>query len=396
MSSNPSTKPREFYLVSVDIIQGVCVFFIVTFHTLLWWDPSIDTRWPNITNPAAIFMTIAQLVPPGLFFLYGFNIVNSLLRKKTRSERLDSRIRLLKRTIIFFLLAEVFEGLTALVNSPELILNYLLTWELFHLFSFSTFFLLCIFELSWKLESKRYKRPRQTSLLCFLVILILIIFVFILFHDYSMYKFQGFYVEVEIDSLIHRVLFEDGQAPIIPWLIFPVLGGFFASYLDLPHKNKENILEKSMVSIAGGLITLIIGGILLTQEGFVSPPFLYPASTSLVFISMAFYLIITFVMILIFDLYSIYSHPVIQRLVSPLALVGNILFTVYVIHNIGFIIPPQIKLIQIILSSETTALTAGFLYSLFFVLLARIWHKWKFKFSLEWLISKLQTLKWKP
>ena len=127
---NHKIKQEQFYLASVDILQGISLFFVVTFHTLLWWDHFIDSKWPNVSGVVSIFMATAMLIPPLFFFLYGFNVVNSLLRRITKSDRKQSRTRLLKRTFLFFLIAEFAEGSTAIVTNPEYFLNYLYNYSL--------------------------------------------------------------------------------------------------------------------------------------------------------------------------------------------------------------------------------------------------------------------------
>ena len=82
-------------------------------------------------------MTTALVVPPFFFFLYGFNITNSLLRKK-EYERRATRVLLLKKTIILLVVAEISQGVVGVIVSPEHLLNFLLTWELFHIFALST------------------------------------------------------------------------------------------------------------------------------------------------------------------------------------------------------------------------------------------------------------------
>ena len=173
-------------------------------------------------------------------------MVNSLLRRTTKSDRQQSRTKLLKLTLLFFLIAEFAEGSAALVTNPEFLLNFLLTWELFHLFSFSTIFLLVIFEFAWKLEEIKNYDLRKVSTGILMVILLLILATFLIFHDYTgSQDFEHMYVYLILNSVLTRIFFEYGQNPLIPWLIFPVIGGIMAIYLDLPHKPKSEVLKNS-------------------------------------------------------------------------------------------------------------------------------------------------------
>ena len=182
--SGQLVEENRFYLVTVDYLQGFSIIFFVIWHTLLWWDGNIDTNWPNIEIPVAIFMTIALVVPPFFFFLYAFNIVNSLL-KKDESERKETRIRFIKKTIIFFLIAELTQGFVGLIIAPEYLINFLLTWEIFHMFALTSLFILVVFEIAWQLEYRKQYNHRHIVIVISLLFLIGILVLFLLFHDYS-------------------------------------------------------------------------------------------------------------------------------------------------------------------------------------------------------------------
>ena len=87
MNKDLKTEQKRFYLATVDILQGVSIFLMIIGHVMLWWDPSIDSRWPDITLPAALIIAIALPAHPGFLFIYGFNVVNSLLRKEESERR---------------------------------------------------------------------------------------------------------------------------------------------------------------------------------------------------------------------------------------------------------------------------------------------------------------------
>ncbi len=395
MNNNLKTERKRFYLATVDILQGVSIFLMVVGHAMLWWDPSIDTKWPGITPFGSVFIGIALLAHPCFFFIYGFNVVNSLLRKE-ESERRETRHRLLKRTIIFFLVAEFCEGSAALVNSPEYMINFLLTWELFHMFALSTLVLLLVFEIAWQIDVKGYGNSKQVISVILLSFLLLITMTFLLIHDYSnKIGIQTFYVNLDINSILQRALFEYGQNPVIPFLSFPIVGGLLASILDLPQEQKNIISKKAKMVLPFGFLVFITGIIFGGVERYVSTPMLYPASSSFVFIAIGVFLLITTIMILMIDLKSLYLPQTTNKVFLPVILISKISLTIYIVHNIAFVIPAKSELIRVLIPSEAMIMIAGTLYSLFFVLVAYIWQKWNFKYSLEWMILHLQKAQWR-
>lgn len=397
MSINHKIKQELFYLASVDILQGISLYFVVTFHTLLWWDHFIDSKWPDVPFAISVFMATAMLIPPLYFFLYAFNVVNSLLRRKTKSDRQNSRTRLLKRTFLFFLIAEFGEGSTALVNNPEYLINFLLTWELFHLFSFSTIFLLGIFELAWKLEEIKNFDYRKVTAFMLSIILIGILGAFLLIHDYtSSQGFERMYIDLNIDSFLSRAIFEYGQNPLIPWLIFPVIGGITAIYLDLPHNSTSEVTKRSRFTLLVGILPVILGVWLLGTERYISTPVAYPASSSFLFIAIGVVILSTTLLILFIDLNTNkIHHQTAIKAFQPLILMSKITLTVFIVHNVAFIISPKLPILELLISSETAAMILGLLYSSFFILVAFIWQKWNFKYSLEWMIIQLQKSQWR-
>ncbi|MHA1542759.1 MAG: hypothetical protein ACTSQH_07265, partial [Candidatus Hodarchaeales archaeon] len=79
----------------------------------------------------------------------------------------------------------------------------------------------------------------------------------------------------------------------------------------------------------------------------------------------------------------------------PLVLLSKITLTVYLTHTFLYIIPPDLPLITSLIPNIYVIILFGFLYTVFFILLAIIWSKYKFKYSLEWLIWKFQKIKWR-
>jgi len=395
MSFTNNDMKRRFYIVTVDILQGISVFIMVMGHTGLWWDIELDIKWPNVPFLLWVLFTVALVVPPGFLFWYAFNTVNSLLRRTEATERLESRSRLIKRTIIFFAIAELGELVAGIIVSPKHWLNYLLTWELFHMFALSSFFLLLVFELAWVVESHGYINFKRTAIIVLSVILIIILSFFLIFHDYSRDYRMNLYVDLNIQSILQRIFFEEGQSPIIPWLAFPVTGGLLATFLDLPNENKNNIIKKSLLAITGGLFSLVVGILFLSIERYVSTPVLFPASSPLVFIAIGVHLLTTTGFLLILDLNSLYTRKKTKKLFLPIVLLSQITLTVYVVHNLAFVIPSDTPFMRALLPNADIVFIAGLLYSLVFVLIAFVWKKWDFKFSLEWILGRLQRTQWR-
>ncbi|MFX0182709.1 MAG: acyltransferase family protein [Candidatus Hodarchaeota archaeon] len=394
MEIKKNEKQKRFYLVTVDILQGISVFFMVMGHTGIWWDSELDTQWPNVPFFFWALITIALVVPPGFLFWYAFNTTNSLLRRHEKTERLHSRSRLLKRTIIFFLIAEFGELVASLAVSPRHWLNYLLTWELFHMFAFSTFFLLIIFELAWMIESRSTRNHKEVILVALSLCLIFVISFFLIFHDYSSSQIMPLYVDLNINSILQRIFFEQGQSPIIPWLAFPASGSLLASYLDLPNEDKDFIIRRALFALIGGFLVLLVGISFMRIERYVSTAVWYPASSPLVFIAIGIHILTTTGFILFLDLNTFYEHHEVNRLLLPVVLLSKITLTVYIVHNIAFAIPSEDPFVRTILPNVDIVLFAGFLYSLLFVIIAFIWQRRDYKYSVEWFLSRLQRAKW--
>ncbi|MHA1940881.1 MAG: hypothetical protein ACW97P_04055 [Candidatus Hodarchaeales archaeon] len=387
------TEPKKrFYIVTTDILQGFSIFFMVIGHTCLWWDGTLDEQWPNLPFAAWLLLVVAFLVPPGFIFWYTFNTVNSLLRRKNTSERLISRERLLKRTIIFFIIAEFAEVMAALVSGNQII-NYLLTWELFHMFALSTIFILVVIELAWYLEKKDIKNYNDIAIIEFLIALFIILLLYIIFHDYSPTRLIPHSVELNLDSIFQRIIIDYGQSPIIPYLGFSAAGGFLATYLNLPNDTIENIKRKSVIPIIFGALSFILGVLLLGIEEYTSPPVKDPISSNLVFIALGFHLMSVTGGILILDLKTLYGVPKFNKLFLPIVMVSQITLSVYLLHNIAFAIPPA--LVSDFVTTVEVAMLIGLLYTVFWIIIAFIWQRFRFKLSVEWIVVSAQRAKWK-
>ncbi len=393
-SKDQTVKKKPFYLVTTDIGMGFSVFLFVIGHTSLWWDQNLDSLWPNLPLPAWLLLIVAFLVPPGFLFWYTFNSANSLLRRKTETERHDSRQRLVKRTIIFFIVAEFGELITAIFLGNN-IWRYLVTWELFHMFSFSTIFILIIFELAWMFEKRGTGDYKKVAMIELLVVIAVVLSVYLVFHDYSQSRTIEHASELTLSSIFERIILDYGQAPIIPYLAFSSVGGLLALYLNLPNADKQTIPQKAIPVYIIGFISFVIGLLLLSVEIYTSPPVQSPISSNLVFISLGFHLITVTGGVILLDLDTLYGVPKISKIALPFVLISKISLTVYLLHNLAYGIPAESYLVETLVPTLELSMVVGLVYALFWVLLAFIWQKSRFKFSIEWIIVNMQKRPWR-
>ncbi|MFX1256071.1 MAG: hypothetical protein ACFFCZ_30970, partial [Promethearchaeota archaeon] len=252
-------------------------------------------------------------------------------------------------------------------------------------------FILFIFEIGWYLGGKTnlqdYLEHRQIVTILFVINLAVILVIFLIFHDYSMTKKVPLYVNLDIIKIARFALLDDGQCPMIPWLSFSLVGGLIASFLDLPNVNRGNSIKRAILVLLGGVLALGLGILFLNIEKFTQPAVLYPASSSFMFITIGILTIVIIVLICLIDLDSIYSHTKVNRLLYPFVIISNISLTVFFVHNGFFILDPSL------IQSEAIFFLVFTLYWLFFALVAFIWQRWQFKYSLEWIIMKFQNAK---
>lgn len=392
MNIGTKTTKKRFYLQTTDIFQGLAIFPMIIGHAGHWWDHSLAYQWPNLQPLSNIIIAVGFLVFPTFLFMYSFNTTNSLLRKEDVSSRREVRIRLVKRSVIFALFGFLAQLIQALLSRDKF-LNWLLTWHLFYMFALSTLFIFLLFEFIWWIE----KQTRQdVCTIAFFLSLTFVIGLFLLLHDYSVTVHVTEPVMLNINSILSNIFIDFGFCPILPWLSFSLAGGLTASFLDLPRASKKTILKKARFVLLGSILFIIIGWFFLSIERWVSTPVLYPASSSFVFSAIGLLVFFTTIMILLIDLDQMFSRKSINKLLLPFILLCKISLTVFIIHNIAFVINPALQLGNIrVFPDETSVIVAGTLYSLFFVLVAIIWQKWQFKYSLEWMIYKLQSAQWR-
>ena len=132
-----------------------------------------------------------------------------------------------KRVIILFFVGSFGQSIMALVVSPGEVINYILTWNFFHLFGFTTLVFLVVFEVVWWLEKQGYNS--QKILVSILTgILVILLVTFIIFHDYwDPVTAQHVILSAKLDlvDIIEHALIDYGTTPIIPWFSFGLMGG---------------------------------------------------------------------------------------------------------------------------------------------------------------------------
>ncbi|MFX1532961.1 MAG: hypothetical protein ACFFDI_01860 [Promethearchaeota archaeon] len=390
MDSKLNPKQRGLYLLSVDLLQGYLIILMVIGHGLLWWDHSLAIEWEK--NPLFLrcFWILFMLILPLFLSLYGFNHVNSLLRKVDVNSRREIRARGIKRSVIFFLIGFSAQGLMAIVTSPNKLLNFLVTWHIFHLFGLATIVYLLIFEIAWYVEARLsgFWKHWQFSLFITIGLLLLIIAIFLFSHDYSLTQQVTISAELNITSIFHHMVFENGGNPIIPWVCFPLIGGMMAIILNLPSANKNSVLKNGGFLLLLSVFCFFIGGVFLEVERYVQPVNSYPASSSFLFFTFSYLLSVPTIAILLLDLTERNPRKA-PIILYPLILLSKISLTVFFFHNVFFILDPSF------IPTEELLVLVMTLYSMFFILIAFIWQRWEFKFSLEWIIWKFQRVEWR-
>ncbi|MHA1945030.1 MAG: acyltransferase family protein [Candidatus Hodarchaeales archaeon] len=387
MEKIENRKKNPFYLVSIDILKGLAIFPMVIGHCLQWWDYSLVLNYVDSHIIIMLLISIGLMVFPLFLFIYGFNVCNSFLRRRNLKNQPEVRKKALKGALILFLFATFAQAIMTVVRSPNEWLklpNYIVSWHLFHLFAFSTLFLLLMWEvaiwISEKVDSTSLKVERA-----FLITLVgssvIVLFLYFFFHEYTKGQPVIFPVNLDILSILGHALLDIGSAGVIPWLFFSLTGGITASLLDLTNSEIETARKTTVLLLIGFLLVLILGFYTLTLEPFVSPALRVPSSYSHLFISTGVVGSLTMSLLFVFDLNKNLKVRNLQDLFSPIIVVSKITLTIFIIHPVIFILDPRI------IPSLELLLILTTIYSLLFVPIAYIWQKWDFKYSSEWFIQ---------
>jgi hypothetical protein len=415
MSSRTEATQKPFYIYSVDLAKGIVLFFMIFGHALLWYDRPRAYAWDKGTELFLLFsnagentlvffwlITIAFMVFPCFFYVYGFNAANSLIRQGPGADRAKVRSRSLRRAIILFIVGSFGQSIMALVvwltknmeGEFELI-NYILTWNFFHLFGFTSLSFLVIFEIVWWLENKGYNA--QQLLVSILVgVLASLLVIFVIFHDYwdpATAQHVVLSVKLDLADIIRHALIDYGTTPIIPWFSFGLMGGIVATALNLPDpESGKTASRKAVIFFVVGIIFYLIGAFFsLFIERNMSTPVEYPASTTFIFFTLGILTIFITSLLVIFDFdhVSFNYRTKLKQLLMPLAIFGQLSLTIYFIHNIVFGIP-----IDMMFFYQNDLLFFIFMtfYSILFVIIAVVWRKkLKFKYTIEWGIRKFTS-----
>ncbi|MFX1252368.1 MAG: hypothetical protein ACFFCZ_12255 [Promethearchaeota archaeon] len=401
MREKKNTQKQSFYLISVDVIQGFLLFIMMFGHGIHWWNKSILYIWDteayifsSVSSFGVFIITFFGNIGFPLFlFLYTFNTTNSLIRKDKISNRSKLRLRLINKSIIFAMFGFILQFLTAITIAPSNILNFLLSWHVFHMFAFSGIYLLFIFELSWWLEEKAhigaYLNHRLRLLILLTISLIVVLVIFLIFHDYSSTEEVALFPNLDLLDIFRFAFFDDGRYPVIPWLSFSLIGGIVASFLDLAHTERSTVGKRSILVVWTGILFLIPGFFFLNIEGFDQSHTFYRGTSSFVLITIGMLCLIPIVMLRLLDFKSIYSEKKVNKFLYPFVLISNITFTVYIVHNVFFILDSSF------VTSEIILYLIFIPYWFLFVIIAYIWRKWDYKYSFEWMIRKFQNFEWR-
>ena len=408
MSSRTESSDKPFYVYSIDLAKGIVLIPMIFGHALLWYDRTRSYAWDKGTklfllfsnsgeNTLVIFWfwTLCFMVFPCFFYVYGFNAANSLIRQGPGADRVKVRSRSLRRAIILFIVGSVGQSIMALVASPGEVINYILTWNFFHLFGFTSLSFLVIFEIVWLLEKRGYN-PQQLLVSILAGLLAILLILFIIFHDYwDPATAQRIILSTEIDiaDILRHALIDYGTTPIIPFFGFGLMGGIAATALNLPDpESSESASRKAVIFLIIGVIFYLVGAFFsLFIERNIATPVTYPASTTFIFFTLGVLNIFIMSLLIIFDFDHIAFkyRDQLKKLTMPLVIFGQLSLTIYFIHNIIFGIP-----IEMMFFYQKDLLFFIFMvfYSILFVIIAVVWRKkLKFKYSIEWYIRKFTS-----
>ncbi|UCG02527.1 MAG: acyltransferase family protein [Candidatus Heimdallarchaeota archaeon] len=408
MSSRTESSQKPFYVYSVDLAKGIVLFFMIFGHALLWYDRPRAYAWDKGTELFLLFsntgentlvffwlITIAFMVFPCFFYVYGFNAANSLLRQGPGADRAKVRSRSLRRAIVLFIVGSFGQSIMALIVSPGEVINYILTWNFFHLFGFTSLSFLVIFEVVWWLEKKGYDAQKLLVSILTGVLAVLLI-IFIIFHDYwDPATAQHIVLSTKLDlmDIIKHALIDYGTTPIIPWFSFGLMGGIAATALNLTDpESSQTANRKAAILLVVGAVFYIIGGFFsLFIERNMSTPVEYPASTTFIFFTLGILTIFITSLLIIFDFdhITLNFRTKLKQLLMPLVIFGQLSLTIYFIHNVIFGIPIKMMFFY---QNDLLFFIFMIFYSILFVIIAVVWRKkLKFKYTVEWGIRKFTS-----
>jgi hypothetical protein len=371
-----SSLPRRFHLITVDILQGIIVFPMISGHGLFWYAPDLALNYET----GGILVTLTMLV--GLFgipcyiFLNGFNQVNSFLRSPSINRR-----KMLKRILIFFVIATSLQIIVFLSRPPALLENFprfLVTWNFFHIFVFSTITLFVLWELALKLTEDRPARFFKVLRLLLGGSLIVITVLFLITYSFasSLIPIIPEPVPLDLVLILEYAILDVRSFGLIPWLSFPLAGAFLASILRLPEVNeREKTLQQLRIVILLSTIITLVGFLLLMDGIRLTSPVIDETSTyTLFFLSHGILLFTLSIGLLQIDMKE--PRPISSN--CWICNLGKVALSIYMVHSVLFLLDP------VLIPSDLVfwVIMAG--YTAFFIVLASLWQRRGFKYSLEW------------
>jgi len=386
----PEKIQNRKYLLSLDLLKGTAVLFMVIGHSIQWWNRSLANNYESSSFPIFIIISIGLIVFPLFLFIYGFNQANSLLHRSTAEEKGRIRNRVLRRAAIFTLLASLGQFVMWFVRTfPNLDLyilpRYLVHWHLFHFFAVIPVFFYFLWEITTYLNKIFIKQEisKIFTLVCILSAL-LVLLLFFIFHDYTLNRPIIFPVEFNAFSILEHIILDIGSAGLIPWLIFPLLGGISATFLNISSNITNNKAFRVKLLILGGvsLIILCIGLFSLSFERYSSPALVTPSTFSHVFISSGTILFLLCVLLFFIDFGTWENFFIVKQIAIPLQLLSNLSLTIFFVHPVIFGLNPAL------IPSESLFLALATFYALLFIPISFLWQKFYYRFSLEWLIRQ--------
>ncbi|MFX1533917.1 MAG: acyltransferase family protein [Promethearchaeota archaeon] len=381
---------------SIDLLQGIAVAIMIISHVGLWWNR--EDFIGQISPYYAFWSFLAGFIAPTFLLLMGFNMRNSITRRLSKGVPFpEIRKHLLKRGFAFLLIATLnnlgMAILSLLVGQLEDFLPWLISWELFHIFGTTVLITYFLYEIFHQLKTRNIIKSINGPLIVFCIIaLILVIIGTVLMQaiiggDFSLNVLDPtnnvkviLFGDVKGVEEAIQIALARGPFSLFPFIGFGILGVLLASLrLALP---TERSWRKALFGI--GVFFVLIGGFfsIILQIPIVFPINQYNMpSISYLFWYWAGMILSLFVALIIFDAPS-KAEKDRFRYVRPLARLSYLTLTIYYLQNLPFFLPNTI-----IPAGNLIIFTIAFLlYVLFYMIIAYLWEKKKFVYSLEWLL----------
>jgi len=284
-------KKRRFE--SIDFLRALAIISMVEVHMMIFLP--LYTQKQNLLFAALNWF--GHLAAPLFLFVIGVSLTISVSRRKKQALS-----HVLKRGIFIFLAGLLF----ILIWNPD-ILHYI------GLFIIISYFLL------------KLNKPLRIATGILAIILAPILLMFI---DYNsgwqiiglklanLWTLKGFFTNLIIN----------GFYPLLPWIVFPIIGTVVGEYFLTAVKKKKEI-EFASITISIGMILTVIGFLI----HFLSPIKIdfYPASISYMVLFLGICLLLTGFFFWLLDIKKGFAEYL-----RPITFMGTVAFSVYVFHVI--------------------------------------------------------------